>query len=360
MQNNADLLTTSKILAKALIADFDGRDRNVPRDRVAIYLAEGRSDGISVTIQPLLIHAVSRGNQYAVSERTGAFMESLSKELGHQYSGEVDDDQLTRLGYQAGVKYIMALKVASRVVNVRLIDVTTGDIEKSRTGTMNTVDAKSIEKSVVDLISQFLGVDALAEVFTELKEDIVVEGKARRAQEEQMEREEKAKAERERRAEKERLRKLAMPDPQFGFAIGIHIGKAHEVLDVLTLSAGIAYTHSIFPNLQLAPQVNVLLWGETKRNDIDDGAFFVGGHGSFFYGFNIPVMLQYMISIGNNKIFAEGSLGMDIYLDYGDVSIKTELGLGIGLGFGDFYIDIARLSFGSYSFTFSSGIRWMW
>jgi hypothetical protein len=178
------MLNLSRRLANDLMADFEKKDRKAKKENAAIYLASGSGDGAGEIIQPLLINAVVRSDKYAVSERTGSFMQSLSQELGHQYSGEVADNQLTKLGYQAGVKYIIALKIAANVVNVRQIDVATGDILKTRSGVINTEDAKNIEKSVANLIADFLSVNTNV-IFTELMEEIEEDKIVQRAKEEE-------------------------------------------------------------------------------------------------------------------------------------------------------------------------------
>ena len=112
-------------------------------------------------------------------------MNTITSENIYQHSGAVDDNQLTRLGIQAGVNYIMAIKMAQQVVNIRMLDVTTGEIMRSRSRLMNTGGGfRGIESSVAELIGEFLEVETSV-LFTDLKDDL--------KREQQIEREEERK-----------------------------------------------------------------------------------------------------------------------------------------------------------------------
>jgi len=150
-------LVTAKKLGQSLIKDFQSRNRDndAEKEKTAIYLADsrgGEQQGMGRILQELLIDAVSRSATFALTERTNTFMETLDRELGHQYSGEVDDAQLARLGAHVGVKKVVTVKVVSNVINMRVIDVVTGDILLSKSLTVADIyDIRTIGKVARDL-----------------------------------------------------------------------------------------------------------------------------------------------------------------------------------------------------------------
>jgi uncharacterized protein (TIGR02145 family) len=149
LENDDAILSVSQKLAKELLAKYERWDESAERESAAVYLAGGGESGAGRILQQLLIDAVSKSKRYAVSERTHSFLQKLGEELGTQYkSGEVDDEQLSKLGVQAGVKYVIALKIVSKVVNIRIIDAKSGDIHRSNSGLADLSAVEKIEKSI--------------------------------------------------------------------------------------------------------------------------------------------------------------------------------------------------------------------
>jgi uncharacterized protein (TIGR02145 family) len=152
LRDDDAILSVSRKLAKELVSNYEKRDKNARRESAAVYFAGGGESSAGRILQQFLVDAVSKSNQYAVSERTNSFLQTLKKEVGHQYeSGEVDDDQLAKLGVQAGVKYVIALKIASKVVNIRFIDAKSGDIPISKTGLADFSEVEKMEQSIKNI-----------------------------------------------------------------------------------------------------------------------------------------------------------------------------------------------------------------
>jgi len=176
-------IAVSKLLISDLLGAMKKREqwvklgeKGVKRENTAVYLVDGEG-GTGKILQTFLINAVLKRNRYAISERTSSSLEVVTQELKYQYTGEVDVNQLAKLGQQSGVKYVIALARMPRIdnerqtgaradsntqwVKIRMIDVTTGDIVKGKAQTfqIDFTDVKTIERSMSKHITTFLGTD---------------------------------------------------------------------------------------------------------------------------------------------------------------------------------------------------------
>jgi curli biogenesis system outer membrane secretion channel CsgG len=314
-------LATAQMLGKDLIDNFQRRDadKDAKKEKTAIYLAGGGESGIGRIMQQLLVDAVAKSRRYAVTERTNSFMETLNKELGHQYSGEVDDAQLAKLGVQFGVRYVIALKVAGQIVNIRVIDVVSGDIMKSKTGTAYAADIRSVEKSVVDLTAEIIGSSG---------------------------------APPRRKLESDRLRAYKGFSVGYSGSGGAHIG-----------TAGLAYIQPVTRFVSIVPEAN-FLYGQ-------DGTFYYkflqGGDALAFYGASVPLLLQLSTNSTKESIaFAEVGGHADIL--FATVSDKAmsvfntgvAVGGGVALrGDGNRMELNARFYYGSAYSSYSIGARFL-
>jgi len=183
LSNENATISVSKLLINDLLSAMKRREqwvnlgeKGVKKENTAVYLVDGEG-GTDKILQIFLINAVLKRNRYAISERTSSSLELVAKELRYQYSGEVDVNQLAKLGQQSGVKYVIALARMDRInneqqsgtradsnsqwVKIRMIDVTTGDIVKgkSKMFPIDFTDVKTIERSMAKHIATFLGTD---------------------------------------------------------------------------------------------------------------------------------------------------------------------------------------------------------
>jgi hypothetical protein len=167
-----EILSKSQELAKDLINNFESRletKKRKKKERVAIYLAGNGNDDLNRALQSLITHAVSKSDKYIVAERTNAFLEKLLQELEYQHSGRINEQELAKLGTQLGAKNIIAIKIASqKTVNIRMINVESGDILNSQTETLDVSSARDFEISVANFIAKFLKTDA-SSIFPEAK-----------------------------------------------------------------------------------------------------------------------------------------------------------------------------------------------
>lgn len=102
--------------------------------KVAVYVT-GDDAGIKKVLGSKLVRAIGFSEEYAAIERTESFLAELGKEQDYQYSGEVDDSELSRLGKQFGVQYICVADVSEafneKYLSARLIDVETAQVERT-------------------------------------------------------------------------------------------------------------------------------------------------------------------------------------------------------------------------------------
>ncbi|GHV36405.1 hypothetical protein FACS1894178_7570 [Bacteroidia bacterium] len=97
------------------------------KEKVAIYMTDKSGIDIGGYLSDYLLDAIVKNGEYSAIVRTDAFLKELKKEISYQQSGNVDEAQLSRLGKQFGVKYVMWSTVGKMqdqyYVSAKLIDV---------------------------------------------------------------------------------------------------------------------------------------------------------------------------------------------------------------------------------------------
>jgi formylglycine-generating enzyme required for sulfatase activity len=108
----------------------DEKDANAKR--VAVYVTGGKDAGANEVLGAQLVDAITKSQQFVAIERTADFLRQLSTEQSYQRSGSVDDNQISRLGKQAGVSYVCVAEMTpvqgGDFVTARLIDVETASV----------------------------------------------------------------------------------------------------------------------------------------------------------------------------------------------------------------------------------------
>jgi uncharacterized protein (TIGR02145 family) len=116
------------------------------KQKLAIYVTRSSSTFEGKTASSRLIQNFTNSGIYAAVDRTSDFQ----KEIGYQYTGRVEDSQLTKLGRQLGVNIICIVDVLSTdYTDVRMVDVTTGIITA-------TAQANSWRMAAIDKITHEL------------------------------------------------------------------------------------------------------------------------------------------------------------------------------------------------------------
>ena len=106
------------------------------KTNVAVYVQGNASEEEKKVVSSRIISIIVKSDKYAAVERTADFLAEIRREQGYQYSGNVDDGQIIKLGKQFGVKTICVADVNKRStqyqgnyaysVAVRMIDIETG------------------------------------------------------------------------------------------------------------------------------------------------------------------------------------------------------------------------------------------
>lgn len=77
---------------------------------VAVYVS-GKDDAINKMVGDKLVDAFVKDGKYVAVERTDAFLSELKKEQKYQMSGEVSDNEISKIGKQFGVQYICVVNI---------------------------------------------------------------------------------------------------------------------------------------------------------------------------------------------------------------------------------------------------------
>lgn len=99
--------------------------------KVAVYVT-GEQSGVKKILADKLVEGITYSKKYKAIERTANFLAELKKEQKYQRTGEVDDNDISRLGKQFGVQYVCAVDVieelGQKYITARLINVESAEI----------------------------------------------------------------------------------------------------------------------------------------------------------------------------------------------------------------------------------------
>jgi hypothetical protein len=100
--------------------------------KIAVYVAGGRDAGEDKAVMTLILAALIKSGRYEAVERSHDFVAQINREHSVQRSGAVDDNQITKLGVQAGVQFVCVADLAAAFgayqVSARIIDVETAKV----------------------------------------------------------------------------------------------------------------------------------------------------------------------------------------------------------------------------------------
>ncbi|MDR0559959.1 MAG: CsgG/HfaB family protein, partial [Prevotellaceae bacterium] len=96
------------------------------KQKVAVYVTGGTNDNINKVIGSKLVQAIIKNGKYSAVERTDAIIAMLRKEQNYQRSGNVDDNQIGRMGKELGVNFVCVAEVVeafgAKYISARLVD----------------------------------------------------------------------------------------------------------------------------------------------------------------------------------------------------------------------------------------------
>ncbi|GHV61506.1 hypothetical protein FACS1894195_2120 [Bacteroidia bacterium] len=130
------------------------------KQKVAVYVTGGAEAGDNDMLGAQLTDAITASQNYVAVERTADFLQQLKKEQNYQRTGNVDDDQIAKLGQQSGAKYVcvaelMAVQESNYFVTARLIEVEKASVVGTADGAEPVTDLptlKTVSKKVADLL----------------------------------------------------------------------------------------------------------------------------------------------------------------------------------------------------------------
>ena len=123
----------------AMTALSSGKAFGQGKTNLAVYVYGSAGEETKKLVAQRFIATIVRSDKYAAVERTDDFLAELRRELGYQYSGNVDDGQIIRLGKQFGVKMVCVVEVGASkggggyrydtynyIIASRMVDIETG------------------------------------------------------------------------------------------------------------------------------------------------------------------------------------------------------------------------------------------
>jgi hypothetical protein len=124
------------------------------QQKVAVNVS-GEDAAINEMLSGGLSFAFIRNGKYSVIDRSASFLAESSKEQKYQQTGNVDANDILRLGEQFGVQLLCMVMVkdvaeGKKYVYARLIDVETGAIINTASATLSSIDeSMNVAKDIV-------------------------------------------------------------------------------------------------------------------------------------------------------------------------------------------------------------------
>ncbi|MCL2689835.1 MAG: penicillin-binding protein activator LpoB, partial [Chitinispirillia bacterium] len=124
--------------------------------RIAVYVTGQVPDNEKKVLGTRMLTALVKSGRYSGIERSESFLAEIQKEHIKQRSGAIDDDQISKLGRQFGVRYVCiaditpaynAYQVSARIINVETAEVTF--IGEAFSGLKTTKDLTEASDKVV-------------------------------------------------------------------------------------------------------------------------------------------------------------------------------------------------------------------
>jgi TolB-like protein len=125
------IISSISILIIALSAPLFS-DTSADKPKIAVYVTGGNNQSENDALGAQLLNAVVSRGQYTAIERTDVFLAEIDREQVKQRSGAIDDAQISRLGMQAGVQYVLVAVITQAFdayqVSARILDVETAKV----------------------------------------------------------------------------------------------------------------------------------------------------------------------------------------------------------------------------------------
>jgi hypothetical protein len=125
------------------------------KQKIAIYVTKNSGTYSAKCVSSGLVGHLTNSGAFITVERTSDFLAGLQKEQRYQQSGNVDDNQLSRLGRQFGVNLVCVVDIiSSGYITIRVINTETNVImatsEKQGTSKVREMTTELLQQLVVD------------------------------------------------------------------------------------------------------------------------------------------------------------------------------------------------------------------
>lgn|GEM_PF-3541835 len=115
------------------------------KPKVAVYVTGGKTPAENQALSARITHGLVNSGRYSTIERADAFLDQVTKEMTTQRSGSIDDRQISKLGQQAGAKFVCvgeilevfgAHQISARIIDVESVEVIASGLASGQLRTM--------------------------------------------------------------------------------------------------------------------------------------------------------------------------------------------------------------------------------
>jgi hypothetical protein len=124
--------------------------------RIAVYVTGNVGDDVKNALGTRMLASLVNSGRYKGIERSNSFLAEIDKEQEKQRSGAIDDNQISALGKQFGVKYVCISDITPVLgafqISARIVDVETAGVAfigESYSALRNVIDLVSVCDQVV-------------------------------------------------------------------------------------------------------------------------------------------------------------------------------------------------------------------
>lgn len=133
--------------------------------KVAVYVT-GEDASLNKVVASKLVAAIARTDEFSVVERSSEFQAALTSELLYEHAGEVDENEIARLGKQYGVSLVCVANVfqafKEQYISARIIDVESAQVIRtaSSSGSVQTLtDLMNAASGLATDLVQYMGIN---------------------------------------------------------------------------------------------------------------------------------------------------------------------------------------------------------
>jgi len=150
---------TALILLAAVLACSSATAQDLPK--IAVYVTGGRDANENKVLSTFILQSLIRSGQFTAIERSDEFVAQIDREQSTQRSGAVDDNEIRRIGMQAGVQNVCVANITQAygtfLISARIIDVETAKVAALGSAESRLRSMSDIRKVSDDIVVTMLG-----------------------------------------------------------------------------------------------------------------------------------------------------------------------------------------------------------